>query len=91
MSVLISQLESVEAKFGNMERRFTKLEERYVDMEKEKESRVNQVEELHFLLLAQKEKVNEFLSKLEARFKFSNSLENSDFDLGGDRWGKTKH
>jgi len=81
-SVIVSQLESAEAKFGNLERRFTKLEEKYVDMEKEKESRFNQVEELHLLLLAQKEKVNEFLSKLEAPYKFSNSLENSVFDLG---------
>jgi len=65
-SVLIYQLESVEANFHNLERRFTKLEEKYVDMEKEKESTVNQVEELHLLFLAQKEKVNEFLSKLKA-------------------------
>ena len=35
-SVLVSQLESVEAKFGNLERGFTKFEEKYVDMEKEK-------------------------------------------------------
>jgi len=81
-SVLVSQLRSVETKFYNLERRFTKLEEKYVGMEKEKERRVNQVEELHLLLLAQKEKVNELLSKLEAPCKFSNSLENSGFDLG---------
>ncbi|CAJ1977179.1 unnamed protein product [Sphenostylis stenocarpa] len=55
-SVLVSQLESVEEKLGNLERRFTKLEEKYADMEKDKESRVSQVEELHSLLLAQKEK-----------------------------------
>jgi len=48
---LASQLESVEAKFDKLERRFTKLEEKYVDMEKEKESRGNQVEELHLLVL----------------------------------------
>jgi len=35
---VVSQLESVEAKLGNLERRFTKLEEIYVDMEKDKES-----------------------------------------------------
>jgi len=52
-------LESVEANFGNLERRFTNLEEKYVDIEKDKESKVNQVEELHLFLLAQKEKVNE--------------------------------
>ena len=79
-SVLVSQLESVETKFGNLERRFTKFEVKYVDVEKEKESRVNQVEELHLLLLAQKEKVNEFLSKLEAPYKFSILLENSGMD-----------
>ncbi|RDX77045.1 Protein NETWORKED 1A, partial [Mucuna pruriens] len=55
-SILVSQLESVEAKLGNLEKRFTKLEEKYSDMEKDKESRVSQVEELHGLLLAQKEK-----------------------------------
>jgi len=43
ISVLVSQLESVEAKLGNLERRFTKLKEKYVDMEKYKEIRVNQV------------------------------------------------
>jgi len=60
---------------------------KYVDMEKEKESRVNQVEELHLLILAQNEKLNKFLSKLEALYKFSNLLENSGFDLGEDsRW-----
>jgi len=79
-SVLVSPLESVEEKFGNLERRFTKFEEKYVDMEKEKESRVNQVEELHLLLLAQKEKENEFLSKLEAPYKFSILLENSGME-----------
>jgi len=49
------------------------LEEKYIDMEKDKESRVNQVEELHLLLLAQKEKVNELQSKLEAHY--TNALE----------------
>ena len=74
-SVLVSQLENVEAKFDKLERRFTKLEEKYVDMEIEKKSRVNQVEELHLLLLAQKEKVNELQSKLEAHYNFTNALE----------------
>jgi len=73
-SVMISQLETVEAKFGSLERRFTRLEEKYVDMEKGKESRVNQVEELHLFLLAQKEKVNKLQSKLETPYKFSNVL-----------------
>jgi len=36
------------------------LEEKYVDKEKEKESRVNQVEELHLLFSAQKEKVKNY-------------------------------
>jgi len=65
-SVLVSELESVEAKLGNMERRFTKLEEKYVDMGKDKESKVRQVEEVHFLFLAQKEKENELQSKFKA-------------------------
>ena len=68
-------MESIDAKFGNLERRFTNLEEKYIDMEKDKESRVNQVEELHLLLLAQKEKVNELQSKLETHYNFTNSLE----------------
>jgi len=72
---MISQLESVEANQGNLGRRYTKLEEKYVDMEKDKESRVNQVEELHLLLLEQKEKVNELQPKLKAPYKFTNSLE----------------
>ncbi|QCE08304.1 Protein Networked NET [Vigna unguiculata] len=66
-SVLVSQLESVEAKLGNLERRFTKLEEKYADMEKDKESRVSQVEELHLLLLAQKEKHANHKNSSEAR------------------------
>ncbi|XP_068466419.1 uncharacterized protein [Phaseolus vulgaris] len=80
-------LESVEAKFNNLEKRFTKLEEKYVDMEKDKESRVNQVEELHLLLLAQKEKVNELQFKLKAPFGSCVLLENNGFDLGEDhKW-----
>ncbi|WVY99093.1 hypothetical protein V8G54_031244 [Vigna mungo] len=66
-SVLVSQLESVEAKLGNLEKRFTKLEEKYADMEKDKESRVSQVEELHLLLLAQKEKHANHKNSSEAR------------------------
>ena len=43
------------------------------------------------LLLAQKEKVNEFLSKLEAPYKFSNLLENNGFDLGEDsKWNSVE-
>ena len=84
-------LESVEAKFDNLEKRFTKLEEKYVDMEKDKESRVNQVEELHLLLLAQKEKVNELQFKLKAPFGSCVLLENNDFDLGKDsKWDVVK-
>ncbi|KAK7280085.1 hypothetical protein RJT34_25147 [Clitoria ternatea] len=66
-SILVSQLESVEAKLGNLEKRFTKLEEKYSDMEKDKESRVNQVEELHALLLVQKEKHANLKHSNEAR------------------------
>ena len=68
-------MESVEEKFGNLERRFTKFEEKYIAMEKDKESRVNQVEELNLLLLAQNEKVNELQSKLETHYNFTNALE----------------
>ncbi|XP_061376177.1 protein NETWORKED 1A [Gastrolobium bilobum] len=66
-SILLSQLESVEARLGNLEKRFTKLEENYSDVEKDKESRVNQVEELHVLLLAQKEKHANHKHSSEAR------------------------
>ncbi|KAL5070053.1 hypothetical protein RYX36_020940 [Vicia faba] len=55
-TVLVSQLESVEEKLSNLEKRFTKLEEKYSYMEKDKESKANQVEELHALLSAQKAK-----------------------------------
>ncbi|GAU15546.1 hypothetical protein TSUD_45830, partial [Trifolium subterraneum] len=55
-SILVSQLGSVEEKLSNLEKRFTKLEEKYSYMEKDKESSVNQVEELHALLSAQKAK-----------------------------------
>jgi len=47
-----------------------------------KEARFNQVEELHLLLLAQKEKVNELQFKLKTPFGSSVLLENSGFDLG---------
>ncbi|KAH1139919.1 hypothetical protein GLYMA_10G245400v4 [Glycine max] len=66
-NVLVSQLEGVEAKLGNLEKRFTKLEEKYSDMEKDKESQVCQVEELHALLLAQKEKHANHKHSSEAR------------------------
>ncbi|KAK7391070.1 hypothetical protein VNO78_19407 [Psophocarpus tetragonolobus] len=66
-SILVSQLESVEAKLGNLEKRFTKLEEKYADMEKDRESRVDQVEELHTLLLSQKEKHANHKHSSEAR------------------------
>ncbi|RZC31585.1 Protein NETWORKED 1A isoform C [Glycine soja] len=55
-SILVSQLESVEAKLRNLEKLFTKLEEKYADSEKEKESTGNQVEELRASFLVQKEK-----------------------------------
>ncbi|KAL2324428.1 hypothetical protein Fmac_023486 [Flemingia macrophylla] len=66
-NTLVSQLESVEAKLGNLEKRFTTLEEKYSDMEKDKESRVSQVEELHALLLAQKEKHSHHKHSSESR------------------------
>ena len=55
-SILVSQLESVEAKLRNLEKLFTKLEEKYADSEKDKESTGNQVEELRASFLVQKEK-----------------------------------
>ena len=53
-SILVSQLETVEARLSNLEERFTKLEEKCSDMERDKERTVNEVEELHASLLAQK-------------------------------------
>ncbi|CAJ1925986.1 unnamed protein product [Sphenostylis stenocarpa] len=55
-SILVSQLENVEAKLSNLERMFTKLEEKYADSEKDKESTCNQVQELRASILVQKEK-----------------------------------
>ncbi|TKY71157.1 NETWORKED 1A [Spatholobus suberectus] len=55
-SILVSQLESVEAKLSNLAKMFTKLEEKYADSEKNKESTGNQVEELRTSILVQKEK-----------------------------------
>ncbi|KAK7405915.1 hypothetical protein VNO78_07527 [Psophocarpus tetragonolobus] len=55
-SILVSQLESVEAKLSNLENMFTKLEVKYADSEKDKESTGNQVEELRASILVQKEK-----------------------------------
>ncbi|ESW15293.1 hypothetical protein PHAVU_007G060600 [Phaseolus vulgaris] len=81
-SVLVSQLESVEAKLGNLERRFTKLEEKYADMEKDKESRVSQVQELHLLLLAQKEKHANHKNSSEVRME---NLENLVIQLQEER------
>ncbi|OIW06644.1 hypothetical protein TanjilG_04038 [Lupinus angustifolius] len=66
-SILVSQLESVKASLGNLEKRFTTLEEKYSDAEKDRESRVNQVDELHVLLLAQKEKHANHKHSSEAR------------------------
>ncbi|XWS13695.1 hypothetical protein CRYUN_Cryun36dG0060000 [Craigia yunnanensis] len=43
---LISKLENVEKRLCILEFRFNKLEEKYVDLEKEKESTISQVEEL---------------------------------------------
>ncbi|CAL0315970.1 unnamed protein product [Lupinus luteus] len=66
-SILVSQLESVEARLGNLEKRFTKLEEKYSDADKDRESKINQVEELHVLLSAQKEKHANHKLSSEAR------------------------
>ncbi|KAE9611265.1 putative transcription factor bZIP family [Lupinus albus] len=66
-SILVSQLESVEARLGNLERRFTKLEDKFSDAEKDRENKINQVEELHVLLSAQKEKHANHKLSSEAR------------------------
>lgn len=81
-SILVSQLGSVEEKLSNLEKRFTKLEEKYSYMEKDKESRVNQVEELHALLLAHKEKHSHHKHSSEARLA---NLENLVLQLQEER------
>ncbi|XP_057427410.1 protein NETWORKED 1A-like [Lotus japonicus] len=87
-SILVSQLESVEAKLSNLEKKFTKLEEKYSDMEKDKESRVNQVDKLHDLLLAQKEKHANHKHSSESRLA---NLENLVLRLQEDhRLGKAE-
>ncbi|KAK7253003.1 hypothetical protein RIF29_37366 [Crotalaria pallida] len=55
-SILVSQLESVEMRLGNLEKSFTKLEEMYSNLETDKERTENKVEELHALILTQEEK-----------------------------------
>ncbi|KAK7270566.1 hypothetical protein RIF29_23798 [Crotalaria pallida] len=82
-NILVSQLESVESRLGNLEKRFTKLEEQYTDVEKDRESRVNQVEELHVLLLAQKEKHANHKHSSEARLA---NLENLVLQLQEEHW-----
>ncbi|KAL2349472.1 hypothetical protein Fmac_003472 [Flemingia macrophylla] len=55
-SILVSQLESVEATLSNLEEMFTRLEEKHADSEKDKESTDNQLEELRASILVQKDK-----------------------------------
>ncbi|XP_062108283.1 protein NETWORKED 1A [Humulus lupulus] len=66
-STLVSQLENVEKRLGKLEKRFTKLEEKYSDLEKDKESRVNQVEELRSSLLVEKQEHSSYMQSTEAR------------------------
>lgn len=66
-SMLISQLEIIEAKLSNLEKRFTKLEEKHAEVEKDKESTGNQVEELRASILVQKEKHANHKHSSEAR------------------------
>ncbi|KAK4265593.1 hypothetical protein QN277_026623 [Acacia crassicarpa] len=54
-SILVSQLESVEARLGNLEARFATLEEKRADVERDKESTINQVEELRASFLVEKD------------------------------------
>lgn len=72
-SILVCQLESVEARLGNLENRFTTLEVKYSDMEKDKESTVNQVEELRASFLVEKDEHASHKHSSEARLA---SLEN---------------
>lgn len=66
-SMLISQLEIVEEKLSNLEKKVTNLEEKYADVEKDKESAVNQVEELFASILVQKENHSNHKHSSEAR------------------------
>lgn len=54
-STLVSQLESVEARLSNLEKKFATLEDKYTDVERDKESTVNQVEQLRASFLAEKD------------------------------------
>ncbi|XP_015888129.3 protein NETWORKED 1A [Ziziphus jujuba] len=66
-SSLVSQLENVEERLGNLEGRFTKLEEKYFDLEKEKDSTLNQVEELRESLLVERQERSSYVQITEAR------------------------
>ncbi|KAK7293838.1 hypothetical protein RJT34_16714 [Clitoria ternatea] len=82
-SDLVSQLESVEAKLSNLEKMFTKLEEKYADVEKDKETIDNQVEELRTSILVQKEKHANHKHTSEARLT---NLENLVHVLQEELW-----
>ncbi|XP_027359698.1 protein NETWORKED 1A-like [Abrus precatorius] len=66
-SILVSRLESVEAKLSNLENMFIQLEEKLADVEKDKENTDNQVEELRASILVQKEKYANHTHSSEAR------------------------
>ncbi|KAE9606466.1 putative protein Networked (NET), actin-binding (NAB) [Lupinus albus] len=81
-SILVFQLESVEARLGDLEKRFIKLEEKYSDVEKGIDNTYNKVEELHAATLVQEEHGNHIHSS-EARLTY---LENLVDALQEEQW-----
>lgn len=65
--VLVAQLENIELRLGNLEKRFTNLEEKYSDLENDKDSALNQVEELRYSLLMEKQEHTSYKQSTESR------------------------
>ncbi|GAB2294752.1 hypothetical protein Dimus_028947 [Dionaea muscipula] len=65
---LISRLENIELKLENLQRRFTRLEDKHADLEKEKQSTLNLVEELRVSLGFEKQERACLVLTSDARF-----------------------
>ncbi|PKI78926.1 hypothetical protein CRG98_000699 [Punica granatum] len=66
-SCLASQLENVERRLSNLERRFENMEEKCSRLEKEKETTLNQVEELRGYLGLEKQERTTYIQSSETR------------------------
>ncbi|KAL9232817.1 hypothetical protein vseg_007882 [Gypsophila vaccaria] len=77
-SSLVSRLEMVEQKMEKLESRLTYLEDKYIDIEKEKQSTLSQVEELRFTLDIEKQERSCLVLTSDARLS---GLENCIHEL----------